>query len=204
MSKTKEGRKKRAEQRQQGNEVVEARARREVLRGLLSSPCVACSLYCSFQEMPTNRFVESSFWNFDALFQPQSHPSRDMHDTFFIKDPAVTPKLPEGYVAAVKEVHEVGGHGSIGYRNEWKMEEATKNLLRTHTTAVSARMLYQLANVSLANGTRRLCFGSGFLSLCCALSSSSSLPPAFFPFLFCPATRRLQARALLFDRPCVP
>jgi phenylalanyl-tRNA synthetase alpha chain len=22
-----------------------------------------------FEEMPTNRFVESSFWNFDALFQ---------------------------------------------------------------------------------------------------------------------------------------
>jgi phenylalanyl-tRNA synthetase alpha chain len=38
-----------------------------------------------FQEMPTNRFVESSFWNFDALFQPQQHPARDAHDTFFIK-----------------------------------------------------------------------------------------------------------------------
>ena len=23
-----------------------------------------------FEEMPTNRFVESSFWNFDTLFQP--------------------------------------------------------------------------------------------------------------------------------------
>ena len=38
-----------------------------------------------FEEMPTNRFVESSFWNFDALFQPQQHPARDAHDTFFIK-----------------------------------------------------------------------------------------------------------------------
>ena len=34
--------------------------------------------------MPTNRFVESSFWNFDSLFQPQSHPARDAHDTFFV------------------------------------------------------------------------------------------------------------------------
>lgn len=33
---------------------------------------------------------------------------------------------------------------SIGYRYEWKIEEAQKNLLRTHTTAVSARMLYKL------------------------------------------------------------
>jgi phenylalanyl-tRNA synthetase alpha chain len=29
-----------------------------------------------FEEMPTSRWVESSFWNFDALFQPQSHPAR--------------------------------------------------------------------------------------------------------------------------------
>lgn len=41
-----------------------------------------------FEEMPTNKWVESSFWNFDTLFQPQSHPARDAHDTFFIKDPA--------------------------------------------------------------------------------------------------------------------
>lgn len=38
-----------------------------------------------FTEMPTNRYVESSFWNFDALFQPQQHPARDAHDTFFLK-----------------------------------------------------------------------------------------------------------------------
>lgn len=34
--------------------------------------------------MPTQNFVESSFWNFDALFQPQQHPARDQHDTFFL------------------------------------------------------------------------------------------------------------------------
>ncbi|GCA65490.1 hypothetical protein KIPB_017242, partial [Kipferlia bialata] len=37
-----------------------------------------------FEEMQTDRWVESSFWNFDTLFQPQQHPARDMHDTFFI------------------------------------------------------------------------------------------------------------------------
>jgi phenylalanyl-tRNA synthetase alpha subunit len=35
--------------------------------------------------------------------------------------------------------------GSIGWRYEWSEEESLKNLLRTHTTAVSSRMLYQLA-----------------------------------------------------------
>jgi phenylalanyl-tRNA synthetase alpha chain len=37
-----------------------------------------------FEEMKTDRYVESSFWNFDALFQPQAHPARDAHDTFFV------------------------------------------------------------------------------------------------------------------------
>jgi phenylalanyl-tRNA synthetase alpha chain len=44
-------------------------------------------LQMGFSEMPTNQFVESSFFNFDALFQPQQHPARDAHDTFFISDP---------------------------------------------------------------------------------------------------------------------
>ena len=55
-----------------------------------------------FEEMPTNKWVESSFWNFDALFQPQSHPARDAHDTFFMKDPMLTNSVPEGYYETVK------------------------------------------------------------------------------------------------------
>mmetsp|Transcript_14454 Transcript_14454/g.39827 ORF Transcript_14454/g.39827 Transcript_14454/m.39827 type:complete len:504 (-) Transcript_14454:1173-2684(-) len=99
-----------------------------------------------FSEMPTNKWVESSFWNFDSLFQPQSHPARDAHDTFFIKEPAATVSVPEEYYERVKTMHEVGGSGSIGYRYDFKKEEAFKNLLRTHTTAISSQMLYKLAN----------------------------------------------------------
>mmetsp|Transcript_1825 Transcript_1825/g.2556 ORF Transcript_1825/g.2556 Transcript_1825/m.2556 type:complete len:507 (-) Transcript_1825:137-1657(-) len=99
-----------------------------------------------FHEMPTNKWVESSFWNFDSLFQPQSHPARDAHDTFFIKEPASTVAVPEEYYERVKKMHEVGGDGSIGYRYDFKREEAFKNLLRTHTTAISSQMLYKLAN----------------------------------------------------------
>ena len=50
-----------------------------------------------FEEMPTNKWVESSFWNFDALFQPQSHPARDAHDTFFMKEPMFANSVPEEY-----------------------------------------------------------------------------------------------------------
>ena len=60
-------------------------------------------------------------------------------------EPATTLTLPEDYVERVKAIHTDGGFGSIGYRSEWKLEEAKKNILRTHTTAVSARMLYKLA-----------------------------------------------------------
>jgi phenylalanyl-tRNA synthetase alpha chain len=101
-----------------------------------------------FEEMPTNAWVESSFWNFDALFQPQAHPARDAHDTFFLTHPAATPLAdlaPPAYLAAVRAVHERGGHGSAGYGSEWRPAEAAKNLLRTHTTAVSSRMLHRLA-----------------------------------------------------------
>lgn len=45
-----------------------------------------------FVEMPTNRYVESGFWNFDALFVPQQHPARDMQDTFYLADPAKADK----------------------------------------------------------------------------------------------------------------
>ena len=33
----------------------------------------------------------------------------------------------------------------MGYQYDWKIEEAQKNVMRTHTTAVSARMLYSKA-----------------------------------------------------------
>jgi phenylalanyl-tRNA synthetase alpha chain len=102
-------------------------------------------LELGYQEMPTNNFVESSFWNFDALFQPQSHPARDLHDTFFLLDPATALSIPADYMARVKKAHEEGGDGSFGWRYKWQESEARKNILRTHTTAVSSRMLYLLA-----------------------------------------------------------
>lgn len=55
-----------------------------------------------FTEMPTNNYVESSFWNFDSLFQPQQHPARDAHDTFFLTSPATSDTFPEDYLQRVK------------------------------------------------------------------------------------------------------
>lgn len=108
-----------------------------------------------FEEMPTNQWVESSFWNFDALFQPQQHPARDAHDTFFMEAPSRAQKIPEDYLQKVKEMHEKGGQGSIGWRYDWSEDEARKTLLRTHTTAVSARMLYKMGEEYRKTGVFR-------------------------------------------------
>lgn len=102
-------------------------------------------LEMGFEEMPTNNFVESSFWNFDTLFQPQQHPARDAHDTFFLSEPENAKEFPTEYLERVKAMHEQGDANSIGWRYDWKIEEAQKNIMRTHTTAVSSRMLYELA-----------------------------------------------------------
>ena len=45
----------------------------------------------------------------------------------------------------MKDIHEKGGYGSLGYQYEWSIEETQKNVLRTHTTAISSQMLYKLA-----------------------------------------------------------
>lgn len=81
-----------------------------------------------FEEMPTNNLVESSFWNFDALFQPQQHPSREAHDTFFLSYPAKanTEKFHPEYFQKVKEIHENGGYGSVGLKYKWTANEEEK------------------------------------------------------------------------------
>ena len=91
-----------------------------------------------FSEMPTNNFVESGFWNFDTLIQPQQHPARDAHDTFFMKTPADGDPRAGGLrgTRASRLCTRPGGHGSIGHQYAWKRAEADKNILRTHTTAV--------------------------------------------------------------------
>ncbi len=50
-------------------------------------------LNMGFTESKGN-ILESAFWNFDCLFQPQDHAAREMQDTFYIKNPQIS-KLPE-------------------------------------------------------------------------------------------------------------
>jgi len=86
--------------------------------------------------------VETAFWNFDALFQPQDHPAREMMDTFYLAQPRKG-KLPKkDVVDAVAKTHEDGWiTGSRGWEYTWSADEAKRLILRTHTTAVTIRYL---------------------------------------------------------------
>ncbi|MEM1954572.1 MAG: phenylalanine--tRNA ligase subunit alpha [Nitrososphaerota archaeon] len=93
-----------------------------------------------FQEVK-GPLVELAFWNFDALFQPQDHPAREMHDTFYLAWPSKG-RIPEELAECVRAAHENGaGTGSKGWRYRWSAEEASKLILRTHTTATTIRYL---------------------------------------------------------------
>ncbi len=93
----------------------------------------------------TGPLIESGFWNFDALFQPQDHPARDLADTFYMSVPKVAQLPDKSIVKKVAQAHENGGAaGSTGWQYKWEEEPAKQAVLRTHNTAVSARMLLRV------------------------------------------------------------
>ncbi len=98
-----------------------------------------------FKEMSGN-LIQSSFWNFDALFQPQDHPARDMQDTFFLGQKLGKVDADEKIIKQVKKSHEgtLKETNSKGWQYEWNEEEAKKLVLRTHTTSLSAMTLAKL------------------------------------------------------------
>ena len=87
-----------------------------------------------FEEMEGGE-AQSAFWNFDALFQPQDHPARELADTFYLKNNLPLPDDAE-LVSRIKKVHEKSWGGA------WSGEIAKKGVLRTHTTSVSSQYLY--------------------------------------------------------------
>lgn len=96
-----------------------------------------------FQEM-SGPAVELEFWNFDALYQPQNHPSRDWTDTYSLKSPTQGTLPDARLVRRVKAAHEDGGKtGSTGWGYRWDPAKAARLMPRAHTTAHSARQLAQ-------------------------------------------------------------
>ncbi len=84
--------------------------------------------------------IESSFWNFDVLFSPQDHPTRDMQDTFFLSNPKTVDIEDVELLAKVRSMHEKG------WKASWEEGLARQPVLRTHNTSVSARHMHRLAD----------------------------------------------------------
>ncbi|MEE9525230.1 MAG: phenylalanine--tRNA ligase subunit alpha [Candidatus Woesearchaeota archaeon] len=85
--------------------------------------------------------VESDFWDMDALYMPQFHSARDIHEAYYIKDPEYA-ELDEKIVNNVKKAHEDGfGTGSKGWQYKFDTQRTKRNVLRTHDTSICARTL---------------------------------------------------------------
>lgn len=95
-----------------------------------------------FREM-MGTLVELAFWNFDALYTPQDHPSRQTDGIYYVKSPSKgTISASKSVVANVKATHENGWTtGSTGWGGEYSVEEARRLVLRAHGTCLSARTL---------------------------------------------------------------
>jgi phenylalanyl-tRNA synthetase alpha chain len=97
-------------------------------------------LHMGFTEIRGD-YIESCFWNMDALFIPQDHPARDAQDTFYLKNPTSL-DIPAELAEKVKRIHETGGDtGSEGWKYKWSDTEARRAILRTHTTVNTIRYL---------------------------------------------------------------
>ncbi len=95
-----------------------------------------------FKEM-TGTSVETSFFNFDALYTPQDHPAREIFGIYFVKKPQYGDiKKYKTAVANVKATHENGWKtGSTGWGYKYSLKEARRLILRGHGTCLSARTL---------------------------------------------------------------
>ncbi len=89
--------------------------------------------------------IDSAFWNFDALFSPQDHPTREMQDTFFLSNPKQLTIDDLGVLERVRRMH------TNAWKEEWSKELAQSAVLRTHTTSVSAHYMNKLAGAVNAN-----------------------------------------------------
>ena len=86
--------------------------------------------------------VETEFWNSDALFMPQFHSARDIHDVYHIDEPRKAKFIEEPHLSNVAAAHENGGDtGSRGWSYNFDREFTKRLILRSQGTVLSARQL---------------------------------------------------------------
>ena len=98
-----------------------------------------CSL--GFEEFD-GPLVETEFWNSDALFMPQFHAARDIHDVYYLKEPTKAKSIEEPFLSNVAAAHENGGNtGSRGWNYSFDREFTKRLILRSQGTVLSAHQL---------------------------------------------------------------
>ncbi|HEY9055322.1 MAG TPA: phenylalanine--tRNA ligase subunit alpha, partial [Rectinemataceae bacterium] len=94
-----------------------------------------------FEEFDGN-MVETEFWNSDALFMPQFHSARDIHDVYYVDQPRYAKAIEEPHLSRVAAAHENGGDsGSRGWNYAFDREFTKRLILRSQGTVLSARQL---------------------------------------------------------------
>ena len=86
--------------------------------------------------------VENEFWNGDALFMPQFHSARDIHDVYYVKDPVHAKEIEQPWLDQVAATHENGWNtGSRGWGYKFDHEFTRRQVLRSQGTVLSAHQL---------------------------------------------------------------
>jgi len=101
--------------------------------------------------------VETEFWNSDALFMPQFHSARDIHDAYSIAEPSINlsrgnshqkdgvaraKSIDEPWLSNVASAHEDGGAtGSRGWNYGFDRDFTKRLILRSQGTVLSAKQL---------------------------------------------------------------
>ncbi len=86
--------------------------------------------------------VETEFWNGDALFMPQFHSARDIHDVYYIAEPERAKSIEQPWLDNVAKAHEDGGDtGSRGWGYAFDHDFTRKLILRSQGTVLSAKQL---------------------------------------------------------------
>lgn len=86
--------------------------------------------------------VETEFWNSDALFMPQFHSARDIHDVYYLESPQRVTHIEEPYLSNVAAAHENGWQtGSRGWNYAFDRDFTRRLILRSQGTVMSAKQL---------------------------------------------------------------
>ena len=87
--------------------------------------------------------VETEFWNGDALFMPQFHSARDIHDVYYVKNASHAKEIEQPYLDQVAAAHENGWKtGSRGWGYAFDRDFTRRQVMRSQGTVLSAKQLH--------------------------------------------------------------